>query len=74
MQAGTMLHPEAQRSEHRTKTLVPTAALLPQEPVIPNFGNQAASKALSPGTTRLLLPTDTSTLYIEAVSKLTQVR
>jgi transposase InsO family protein len=53
MQAGTMLHPEAQRSEHRTKTLVPTAALLPQEPVIPNFGNQAASKALSPGTTRV---------------------
>ena len=60
-----MLHPEAQHSEHRTKTLAPTAAPLPQEPAIPNFGNQNASKALSPGTTGFLLPTDTSAVRVE---------
>jgi hypothetical protein len=47
-----MLHPEAQRSEHRTKTLAPTKALPQQEPAIPTFGNQAASKALNPSTTQ----------------------
>jgi hypothetical protein len=52
-QAGIILHPEAQRSEHRIKTLAPTKALPRQEPARPIFGNQATSKALSPSTTRV---------------------
>ena len=60
-----MLHPKAQRSEHRTKTLASTTALLSQKPAMPNFSNQAASKALSPGTTRVLPPVGTSTLHLD---------